>query len=458
MSNRDKKVVIIGLDGANSTTAKFLGVNTQIHDFISTIPPYTPPSWTSIFTGVHPAKHGVIGWQKVKVKENKVTLATSRDVKYPRLSEILSRANLKSVLINLPLTYPFDGIKYRDNMTIVSDWAAPKQAVFPSTLEDKYREYLIEPPHEWWLKGNKEDYPKIVKEFTEKRIEMYYDLFDRQDWNLYFIVFSETDWFFHMFPQVLEGKDINLVKPTFKIIKEFIEHAQSVADVSFIVSDHGFEKKNKVFYVNEALAENGFLQYSKTKTRVFTFIEKKIPRKILGKLVEITGASSSPVTYVTQNAEAFMVEAGTWGVYVKHPNKISDVKEALAKYDEIADVFEVKELYKGLYTGSMPNLIVAPQKGVEFSRELKGCTIEEANKGDHEIHGVFSVTGDAIKEDIQFNRHPRVYDVVPTILHIFGLPIPSDTDGRVLTEIFEENSEFSLKKPVFMPRINLNKR
>ncbi|MGH2748837.1 MAG: alkaline phosphatase family protein, partial [Actinomycetota bacterium] len=28
----------------------------------STIPPYTPPGWTSIFTGVNPGRHGIFGF------------------------------------------------------------------------------------------------------------------------------------------------------------------------------------------------------------------------------------------------------------------------------------------------------------------------------------------------------------------------------------------------------------
>jgi arylsulfatase A-like enzyme len=36
-----------------------------------------------------------------------------------------------------------------------------------------------------------------------------------------------------------------------------------------------------------------------------------------------------------------------------------------------------------------------------------------------------------------------VYDIAPTILHIFGIPIPEDMDGRVLKEIFENDSELA---------------
>ncbi|USS41052.1 alkaline phosphatase family protein [Thermococcus aggregans] len=444
-----KKVVIIGLDGANKTTARLVGIDTELHDFISTIPPYTPPSWTSILTGVNPAKHGIIGWQKVDLERNKVSLFTSLDVKYPRLSEILDIANLKSVLINLPMTYPFNGIRKRENTIIISDWAAPKQAIFPQKLEEKYREYLIDPPHEWAKYGKKE-YPRRVKEYTETRMNLYYDLLERDDWNLYFIVFSETDWFSHIFPEILEGENTHIVTPTFKLIREFIETAKSMADFLFIVSDHGFEVKNKVFYVNEVLAENGFIRYNKTKARIVNIIKNNVPKEILNKVLTKAGKSASVVSYIAQKADAFMVEPANWGIYVRDKSQTPKVKNALKKYDEIFDVIEFKLLHKGPYLKRMPDLIVIPKKGVEFSHELKGKITEKTCKGDHEIHGVFSVYGEQVKEHIEFEKLPRVYDIVPTVLHIFGLPILGDIDGKVLGEIFEETSEFAKKKPKYV--------
>uniref|UniRef100_A0A7C2PLW2 Phosphodiesterase n=1 Tax=candidate division WOR-3 bacterium TaxID=2052148 RepID=A0A7C2PLW2_UNCW3 len=441
------KVAIIGLDGANKTTAELVGI-TSLHEFISTIPPYTPPSWTSILTGVNPAKHGVIGWQKVQLKENKISLMTSRDVKYPRLSELLESANLKSILINLPMTYPFRGIKKKDNTIIVSDWAAPEQTIFPKKVEEKYREYLVDPPHEWY-KHKKREYSKKVKEYTETRLNLYYDLLEKEDWNLYFIVFSEIDWFSHIFPEILRRGDVHLVKPTFKLINEFIETTKSIADFVFIVSDHGFEVKDKIFYVNEALAENGLIEYSKIKSKLVNVAKKIIPSKILVKVVAKTNASVSAVSHSVRTADAFMVEPASWGVYLRNKNKFKDASNILKNYDEVFDVIEVAKIHKGPYLSKMPDLFVIPQKGVEFSHELTGKITEKTYKGDHEIHGVFSAYGEHIKENIKFERRPRVYDIVPTVLHIFNLPIPKDTDGRVLIEIFDENSEIFQRKPKF---------
>ena len=34
---------------------------------------------------------------------------------------------------------------------------------------------------------------------------------------------------------------------------------------------------------------------------------------------------------------------------------------------------------------------------------------------------------------------PQLVDLAPTILHMLGLPVPADMDGRVLEEIFSDN-------------------
>ena len=99
MNKGKVKIAIIGLDGVNKNLAKLIGLKKNLIDFKSTIPPYTPPAWTSIFTGVNPAKHGIIGWRKVDKMSMESKVVSSHDVKYPRLSEILDNYGFKSVII-----------------------------------------------------------------------------------------------------------------------------------------------------------------------------------------------------------------------------------------------------------------------------------------------------------------------------------------------------------------------
>jgi len=62
----------------------------------------------------------------------------------------------------------------------------------------------------------------------------------------------------------------------------------------------------------------------------------------------------------------------------------------------------------------------------------------------HSQHSIFMATGPDIKKG---KTSPiRIYDFAPTILHMFGLPVPSEMDGKVLKGIFKEESEYAKKE------------
>ena len=200
-----RKVCIIGLDGMGFQNLHIfldrLSLNSLsrvvnkgfVTSFIS-VPPYTPLSWTSIFTGVNPGKHGVYGFLKA-IKSSyyfRVFPCTSFDVSYPRLFEILSMFNMRSVVINVPLTHPINGIIGLRNLVIISDWASPKQFIYPSCYEEKYKEYLVEPPHRWAIAVNEESYVKSVENYLKKRIHLYYDLLEEADFSLFIICLLYT--------------------------------------------------------------------------------------------------------------------------------------------------------------------------------------------------------------------------------------------------------------------------
>ena len=69
--------------------------------------------------------------------------------------------------------------------------------------------------------------------------------------------------------------------------------------------------------------------------------------------------------------------------------------------------------------------------------------------GSHRLNGIFLAYGPRIKREYKI-ENARIYDIAPTVLHIFGLPILKDMDGRVLKEIFEEYSIFAKRQPKYI--------
>jgi arylsulfatase A-like enzyme len=65
--------------------------------------------------------------------------------------------------------------------------------------------------------------------------------------------------------------------------------------------------------------------------------------------------------------------------------------------------------------------------------------------GSHRLDGVLIASGGPIRRGAK-PISARITDIAPTVLHLMGAPIPTDMDGRVLSEVFEE--EFMESNPI----------
>jgi len=84
---------------------------------------------------------------------------------------------------------------------------------------------------------------------------------------------------------------------------------------------------------------------------------------------------------------------------------------------------------------SIPDIVLIPGDGYGLSFQISDATLEPAHSGRHRRMGVLFVQGRGLKSDVK-DFTPRLIDLAPTILHLVGLPVPADMDGRVLQEIF----------------------
>ena len=112
-----KKAAVIGLDGLSWNYLDKLinnGVmpytkallNKAFKTELECIPPVTPPSWTSIMTGVNPGKHGIFGFFTYDKSTWKQILTSAYHVGYPRIHEMLSMNGAKSIIFNPMPDYP----------------------------------------------------------------------------------------------------------------------------------------------------------------------------------------------------------------------------------------------------------------------------------------------------------------------------------------------------------------
>jgi predicted AlkP superfamily phosphohydrolase/phosphomutase len=117
----------------------------------------------------------------------------------------------------------------------------------------------------------------------------------------------------------------------------------------------------------------------------------------------------------------------------------------------IGPVWRREDLYTGPHSERSPDIQFLP---ADMSNKPLGTldltsnrfiTPVYGNSGDHRMHGIMLGRGPDIRRGASVEG-ARIIDYAPTILHTFGVEVPSDMDGRVLEEIFTE--EYMRTNPV----------
>jgi predicted AlkP superfamily phosphohydrolase/phosphomutase len=131
-----------------------------------------------------------------------------------------------------------------------------------------------------------------------------------------------------------------------------------------------------------------------------------------------------------------------------HPESFGDVRaQETRRYGRVLDRYQallsqwVGEMEKGLRPGEI--LVVVSGYGMEpvplWRRLLDGATGGSLMSGTHAgaPDGFFMAVGDGVRPGAVL-RSASVLDVAPTLLYLIGLPVARDMEGRVLTEILDE--------------------
>jgi len=106
-----------------------------------------------------------------------------------------------------------------------------------------------------------------------------------------------------------------------------------------------------------------------------------------------------------------------------------------------AGVWRDEEAFPGPCREDDADVLVTFQEGVAGTKTTGRADMagpisfrsREGFSGRHEGSGVLVVKGPPISSGARVNA--QIVDVCPTVLHLMGVPVPNDLDGRVLTEI-----------------------
>ena len=117
----------------------------------------------------------------------------------------------------------------------------------------------------------------------------------------------------------------------------------------------------------------------------------------------------------------------------------------------IREAYKKEDIYSGPFLEKISDIVILQNPDYRIHHFFYDTIVKSYKPviaGNHLAHleGIFIAYGSDIKKGIKI-QNAKIYDIAPTILHIFGVPIPRDMDGLVLKEIFEESSELA-KRPI----------
>lgn len=481
-------------------------------DLRSTVPPLTPCAWVSLMTGKNPGKHGIYDFYK-KTQGYKLRPVNATDIDSETLWSKINKAGGKTIVINVPMTYPaakVDGVMISGLLT-PPGVSRQGGSFHPPELERKLLEnvggYRLEPEEIWgkdtdaWLKD--------LYDVTERQFKTTTYLLRNHDWDFFMVVFQGTDWITHNFWRFFDpnhpeydpklsrkyGGEILAFYKTIDSLIGAIEKELNENTTLIIMSDHGHGPLYKVIHINNLMGNLGLLRLKersiRNPLRLDFWLSKLRLRKdqvwnllskypvIMRLIREVWYRHSSSIELSLSDVDWSRTKVygsghmGQLRLNVKDRESRGIVKSE--EYDELINrlkkelyrlrdpitnervverVFRREEIYSGKYVKEAPDLLYltncpyVPYNGIEINTGRLITPSPSIQSSMHTMDGILIMKGPGIRKGVRLEK-ASIMDIFPTVLHIMGIPIPSELDGDVLINAFSEDSPLSRREIPF---------
>ncbi len=122
----------------------------------------------------------------------------------------------------------------------------------------------------------------------------------------------------------------------------------------------------------------------------------------------------------------------------------------------VGKVLEREDLYDGPHSHLAPDLTVVLRDwryrtiGLHDFTTNKLISPSFGPTGDHRMEGVLIASGPAVRAGSK-PEGATLLDIAPTVLHLLGVPVPADMDGRPLLELFDPSVAQAPGAPAIAP-------
>lgn len=270
----NNRAVIIGLDGVpHEMIVRFAADGTMpnvgeilssgmLRRMESSIPDVSCVAWSTIVTGKNPGEHGIYGFMNLSPGTYRFSFPSFNDLKIAPLWERLPVG--RSAILNVPGTYParaLDGVMISGFVAVDLDRAVYPKGIVPELRGLGYRIDVDA------AKGHADTaaFLRDCDETLDAQIRAFNCLLGREEWGLFFAVFTSTDRLGHFLFEAYEKTNHphhEAFRNHFRKIDGVIgEMCESLGedDLFMMLSDHGFGTIESEVNVNYFLKERGFL-------------------------------------------------------------------------------------------------------------------------------------------------------------------------------------------------------
>ncbi len=420
-----RKLFVLSLDGTPYTLLhdalerlpnfKKLFTQGSFVQMDSVIPTISSVAWATFATGVNPAQHNIFGFVDLD-PHRRFVIPNARDLSARPLWRRLTELGLRSIWVNLPITYPpepINGIMISGFLCTQLDEGVYPRELLPLLLR---LNYMIDADPQRAYTDPK-GFLDELRRALEGRRQLTSYLLEQEPWDFFLLHIMETDRLHHFFweakddPSHLYYQDFwGLYIELDRFIGELV--ARLPQDCEFVMlSDHGFCQITYEVELNVFLRERGFLRFYNGAPADFSELHpmSRAFGLIPGRL------------YIPDDSEQTRTELMT---------ALRELRDPQGR-PVIARVYRREEIYSGAQLARAPHLIAVPHNGFDLKARLSAQKLftKSSLQGMHTFDDAFLfVRG----HRIQPQPKPRLLDLAPTLYTLLGLPIPEEFEGRHL--------------------------
>jgi predicted AlkP superfamily phosphohydrolase/phosphomutase len=450
----------------------------------SVFPPDSIPAWASIYTGLNPTAHGLLQTIDYLSKGKNGLDVDFSAFREKSFWDLAGKAGKRVCVVNPFLAYPVwpvNGVMVSGPVFVGGEIQAYPESVL--------REYSIPPLGgivDFPKRKTLENFCRDARELTWALADFGLALFEKEEWDLYFICFLTADRIQHFLWRYCDPEDPtcpcddefqDTIKEFYVLFDEIIGRFWEAAGdrwTLMVLSDHGHGRRStKTLNLNEYLRQSGYLasrvkkgrllnprfliERLKTKalelmfqhdledvvTRLAKFVPMKKSLKDSSFITDRRGSLAFAPDFAGRNpfggVEICRAEVNKRGLDYEEfrgrlMEEISRIRDPQNGREVVQWIARRETLGSGQHIGKYPDLVfqLDPEYGLSWSLHGGLVGVNPTHKkisGGHRQDGVLLVANAG--QEIA-RQEPCLMDIAPTVLDILKVPHTEPFQGSSL--------------------------